>query len=100
MALYLHRVLRSDPDRPLHAMNHFFSPWMLLVLLVVPVLLAWRFVRVGDAGRGAGDDERGTRETKDKERQSGETRTCPFILHPSSLIIHHFSPVPCSSPPV
>ena len=45
MAVYLHRVLRSDPDRPLHAMNHFFSPWMLLVLLIVPVLLAWRFVR-------------------------------------------------------
>ncbi len=45
MALYLHRVLRSDTDRPLHAMNHFFSPWMLLLLLVVPVLLAWRFVR-------------------------------------------------------
>ncbi len=44
MALYLHRVLRSDPDRPLHAMNHFFSPWMLLVLLTVPVLLAWRFI--------------------------------------------------------
>ena len=38
MALYLHRVLRSDPDRPLHAMNHFFSPWMLLLLLIVPVL--------------------------------------------------------------
>jgi len=45
MALYLHRVLRSDTDRPLHAMNHFFSPWMLLLLLIVPVLLAWRFVR-------------------------------------------------------
>ena len=48
MALYLHRVLRSDPDRPLHAMNHFFSPWMLLLLLIVPVLLAWRFVRGGN----------------------------------------------------
>jgi hypothetical protein len=45
MALYLHRVLRSDPDRPLHTMNHFFSPWMLLLLLIVPALLAWRFVR-------------------------------------------------------
>ena len=56
MALYLHRVLRTDPDRPLHAMNHFFSPWMLLVLLIVPVLLAWRFVRVAahDGTRGRG----------------------------------------------
>ncbi len=51
MALYLHRVLRSDPDRPLHAMNHFFSPWMLLLLLVVPVLLAWRFVKGNDKCR-------------------------------------------------
>jgi hypothetical protein len=68
MALYLHRVLRSDPDRPLHAMNHFFSPWMLLLLLAVPVLLAWRFVRLAQPredetadlpspdGRGAGDE--------------------------------------------
>ncbi|MEN6367098.1 MAG: DUF4350 domain-containing protein [Thermoguttaceae bacterium] len=46
MAVYLQRVLRSDPDRPLHAMNHCFSPWILLILLVVPVLLAWRFVRI------------------------------------------------------
>ncbi|MEN6405393.1 MAG: DUF4350 domain-containing protein [Thermoguttaceae bacterium] len=46
MAIYLQRVLRSDPDRPLHAMNHCFSPWMLLILLIVPVLLAWRFVRI------------------------------------------------------
>ena len=65
MALYLQRVLRSDPDRPLHAMNHFFRPWMLLLLLAVPVLLAWRFVRLSvpledgtidlpsPAGRGA-----------------------------------------------
>jgi hypothetical protein len=69
IALYLQRVLRSDPDRTLHAMNHFFSPWMLLLLLVVPVLLAWRFVRLGEpvedeptvlpspaSGRGAGGE--------------------------------------------
>ena len=49
MAVYLQRVLRSDPDRPLHAMNHFFSPWMLLALLIPPVLLAWRFVRLAAA---------------------------------------------------
>ena len=59
MAIYLHRVLRSDPDRPLHAMNHFFSPWMLLVLLVVPVLAGVAIRAV--AGRGKwhdGIDER------------------------------------------
>ena len=49
-------------------MNHFFSPWMLLLLLIVPVLLAWRFVRLpvpvedetddlpSPAGRGAGGE--------------------------------------------
>jgi hypothetical protein len=47
MALYLQRVLRSDPDRPLHVMNHLFSPWMLLLLLVPPVLLAWKFIKAG-----------------------------------------------------
>ena len=45
IALYMQRVLPADPDRPLHAMNHIFSPWMLLLLLIAPVLLAWRFVR-------------------------------------------------------
>ncbi len=64
MALYLHRVLRSDPDRPLHAMNHFFSPWMLSALLAVPVLLAWRFVRI--RGRGTGGEGRGTRNEGDE----------------------------------
>ncbi|MBN2578892.1 MAG: hypothetical protein JXB10_07870 [Pirellulales bacterium] len=46
MALYLHRVLRADPEHPLHVMNHFFAPWSLLILLIVPVLLAWRFIKL------------------------------------------------------
>ena len=70
MALYLHRVLRSDPDRPLHAMNHFFSPWMLLLLLIVPVLLAWRFVRGGN-GRLAAASSRRTANGENGE--NGET---------------------------
>jgi hypothetical protein len=51
MALYLHRVLRSDYELPLHVMNQFLSPWVLLFLLLAPVLLAWRFVGlpIGDA---------------------------------------------------
>jgi len=49
MALYVHRVLRCDYSWPLHAMNHFFSPWVLLFLLLGPVLLAWRFVRLPEA---------------------------------------------------
>lgn len=58
IALYLHRVLRSDPDRPLHAMNHFFSPWMLLTLLIVPVLLAWRFIRLAAVSTPCNADEK------------------------------------------
>ena len=45
MAIYLHRVLRSDYELPLNAMSQFLSPWVLLLLLLPPVLLAWRFVR-------------------------------------------------------
>lgn len=46
MALYLHRVIRSDYDLPLHVMNQFLSPWVHLLMLLGPVLLAWRFVRL------------------------------------------------------
>lgn len=46
MALYLHRVIRFQSDLPLHVMNMFLSPWVLLLLLAGPVLLAWRFVRL------------------------------------------------------
>ena len=34
IAVYLHRVERFPYDWPLHAMNHFFSPWVGLLLLV------------------------------------------------------------------
>jgi len=44
ISLYIHRVVIADPERPLHAMNHFFSPWALLLLLFVPGIAAWRFV--------------------------------------------------------
>ncbi len=46
LAFYLDRVVRWQFDMPLHAMNHFFSPWVLLLMLAGPVLLAWRFVRI------------------------------------------------------
>ena len=75
IGLYMHRVLRADPDLPLHTMDHFFSPWMLLALLVVPVLLAWRFVRLGttDEGpmtEGEGDVENGNPIAEDAEPSS------------------------------
>ena len=60
IALYLHRVLVSDPSRPLHAMNHFFSPWVLALMLVAPALLAWRFVGRGQRGRGNEHEVRST----------------------------------------
>jgi hypothetical protein len=107
MALYMHRVLRSDPERPLHAMNHFFSPWMLLLLLIVPVLLAWRFVRIlpSPAGRGAGGEGLGecsndlsspalTLTLSHEERGLGTEVPSPLSAmenHHSSFITHHSS---------
>ncbi len=46
MALYMHRTLRTDYDAPLKLMNQFWSPWMHMILLAVPVLFAWRFIRL------------------------------------------------------
>ena len=46
IAIYLYRVLRAEPDRALFVMNHFFTPWTLLVLLAVPLMLVLRFLRV------------------------------------------------------
>ena len=44
VAIYLHRAALSDPAGPLHVANQFLSSWVLLAALIVPVLLAWRFV--------------------------------------------------------
>ncbi len=94
MALYLQRVLRSDPDRPLHAMNHFFSPWMLLLLLVVPVLLAWRFVRPsGDEGRGTRDEGLGTGDRN--EQQTAGSDELPIEPAPAGLPPSPFPFPPC-----
>ena len=46
MALYLHRALRTDFESPLKLFGQFWNPWLLLLLLAGPVLLAWRFVRL------------------------------------------------------
>ena len=51
VAIYLHRAALSDPAGPLHVANQFLSSWVLLAALIVPVLLAWRFV--GSAGNAA-----------------------------------------------
>ena len=45
IALLVHRALRTEYDAPLTPMSQFWSPWLHLVLLAGPVLLAMRFVR-------------------------------------------------------
>jgi uncharacterized protein DUF4350 len=60
MAIMLDRGLRADPDVPLGLMNQFFDAWVYLLCLAVPVLLAWRFVRieaVPQSGHAADNDE-------------------------------------------
>ena len=67
MALYLHRVIRYDPEQPLHVMNQFLSPWVHLLMLLPAVLLAWRLVRLptGDGPEAAGaEDQPPAAETK------------------------------------
>lgn len=55
LSVYLHRVLRADYDAPLYVMNLFFSPWVHLLMLLGPVLLAWRLVRLPQAAEGETD---------------------------------------------
>ena len=45
VALFLQRSLRAGNDTVLDTMNQFLNPWVLLLLLAGPVLLAWRFCR-------------------------------------------------------
>jgi len=47
-ALYMHRVLRTNYDAPLDAMDQFWSTAVLLALQAAPVLLAWRLVRAAE----------------------------------------------------
>jgi len=45
MSVLLYRALRTEYETPLALMNQFWDPWILLALLLVPVLLAIRFIR-------------------------------------------------------
>jgi len=40
--VYMHRVLRTGFDEPFQLMTPFWSEWVHLALLAVPVLIAWR----------------------------------------------------------
>ena len=53
LAVYLHRVLRTEYDGELDLMNQFWSTWLHLLLLGGPVLLAWRFYRPSTAAEGS-----------------------------------------------
>ncbi|MGD0899355.1 MAG: DUF4350 domain-containing protein, partial [Thermoguttaceae bacterium] len=44
VALYLHRAIPTEPDLPLHVMNQFLSPWVHLLLLAPPALVAGRLI--------------------------------------------------------
>ncbi len=60
LGIYLHCAAVSEWNQPLHVMNQFLSPWVLLVMLVPPILLAWRWVRLlGDAPLPAAAAEEG-----------------------------------------
>jgi hypothetical protein len=94
MALYMQRVVRADADRPLHTMNHFFSPWVLLLLLIVPVLLAWRFVRRAGhfSAQSTSPKQLGTEVPSPGSRSQpsaaraasgAEARPSPFLVHHS-----------------
>jgi hypothetical protein len=52
MAVYLHRALRTEFESPLVLMGQFWSPWLHLLLLSGPVLLAWRFLLLSGEPRG------------------------------------------------
>jgi hypothetical protein len=44
VAVHMHRALRTPYEAPLALMGPFWNPWVLLLLLAGPILLAWRFV--------------------------------------------------------
>ena len=49
IALYMHRVLRTDYDAPLILADQFWNRWIQLAAMIVPVLLAWRIVRAAQS---------------------------------------------------
>ncbi|MFW6108266.1 MAG: hypothetical protein ACOC8D_00485 [bacterium] len=46
IALFHHRALITDYDAKLDLMGQLWSPWVHLLLLVPPLVLAWRFARL------------------------------------------------------
>ncbi len=52
IALFMHRALRTEYDAALVLMNQFWNPWLHLLLLSGPALLAMRFARAPVATPG------------------------------------------------
>lgn len=51
MAVYLHRILNATNEAPLDQASQFWSPWIHVILLLPPVLLAWLVTRHTGPGR-------------------------------------------------
>jgi hypothetical protein len=50
IAIFLHRALRTEYDANLSLVTQFWNQWLLAAFLLVPVLLALRFIRLSPAG--------------------------------------------------
>jgi len=44
LAILMHRALRTEYETPLSLMNQFWNPWVHLILLFIPALLAVHFI--------------------------------------------------------
>jgi len=84
IALLLHRSLRADPTVPLSVMNQFLSPWVHLLFLAGPVLLAVRFVRHPVA---AGPTTAGGSETTDESLRARASDAGPRHSTPALALI-------------
>ncbi len=57
VALLVHRAVRWDGSQALNVMDQFLSPWVHLVLLIVPVVAAWYFVPMRASATALGGKE-------------------------------------------
>ncbi len=56
MSIFLQGVLRTEYEQPLNSVYWFWSGWTHLAMLIVPVLLAWRFCPLGNASAGTSSE--------------------------------------------
>ncbi len=93
LGLYLHRAALSDWTDPQHVMNQYLSPWVSLVMLLPPILLAWRWVRLlGDAPLPAASSG------KEDAGKAANPRPRPPVFQPDtsvSLPVNHLAAAAC-----